>query len=172
MSVVQIIPFETKWSADFARLNYEWIARYFTIEKHDREILDNPQKWVIEPGGQIFMAVDDGTAAGTVALIPASEGVLELTKMAVSPAFQGRGIASLLMQQCIDHAQDLGTQTIFLETHSSLTAALSLYKKFGFVETPGDPESQYARADVRMEYTLALQERADCPGLTTTKSQP
>ena len=151
----EIVDFTDRWAADFARLNYEWIDRYFTIEKHDREILDHPREAVIEPGGQIFMAITDGIAAGTVALIPAGNGVLELTKMAVSPAFQGLGIANLLMQRSIDHGRDLGTQTIFLETHSSLEAALSLYKKFGFEQTPVDPESQYARADVRMELILS-----------------
>ena len=43
---------------------------------------------------EIYMAVVSGLAAGTVALIPAGDGILELTKMAVSPAFQGMGIGS------------------------------------------------------------------------------
>ena len=105
MSTVEVVEFESKYASDFARLNYEWIEKYFAVEKHDREILDDPQTWVIEPGGQIFMAIVDGRAAGTVALIPSDEGALELTKMAVSPDYQGRGLGDLLMQACVDHAQ-------------------------------------------------------------------
>jgi ribosomal protein S18 acetylase RimI-like enzyme len=152
--LVEVVEFSDEWAADFAQLNYEWIEKFFSVERHDREILDNPQKYVIEPGGQIFMAVCDGDAVGTVALITAGDGVLELTKMAVSPEFQGRGIANHLMRACIDHARTVGTQIVFLESHRSLQTALALYRKFGFVETPADPNSEYARADIRMELAI------------------
>jgi len=151
MANVEIVEFSDEWAEDFASLNYEWIEKYFTVEKHDREILDDPKRLVIDPGGQIFMAIVAGLAAGTVALIPASAGVMELTKMAVSPEFQGMGIANHLMARCIKYAADNGTGRIFLESHRSLQPALALYRKFGFVEVPIDPHSEYARADIRME---------------------
>ena len=152
MGRVDIVEFDAQWAADFARLNYEWIEEYFAVEKHDREILDDPQRWVIEPGGQIFMAIVDGRAAGTVAMIPAGDGIIELTKMAVSPAFQGRGIGDMLMEYCIAYARERGdVQTVFLESHTKLSPALNLYRKHGFVEVPGDPNSLYERADIRME---------------------
>jgi len=151
---VEIVEFEPRFAADFGRLNYEWIEKYFTVERHDREILDHPQEYVIERGGRIFMAVADGKAVGTVALIPADEGVLELTKMGVSPDFRGRGISNLLMQACIEHAVGTGTRTVFLESHRKLGPAIALYRKFGFEETPLDPNSEYARADIRMELAI------------------
>lgn len=151
---MKIVKFNEDWAPDFGRLNYEWIEKYFAIEKHDREILDEPYRSVIEPGGQIFMAVDGSTAAGTVALIPAGDGVLELTKMAVSPEYQGRGIANLLMEACVEHAVSISTRVVFLESHRSLQPALALYRKFGFIEVPTDPNSEYARADIRMERTF------------------
>ncbi|MGB7200655.1 MAG: GNAT family N-acetyltransferase [Pyrinomonadaceae bacterium] len=152
--LVEVVEFSDEWAADFAQLNYEWIEKFFSVERHDREILDNPQKYVIEPGGQIFMAVCDGEAVGTVALITAGDGVFELTKMAVSPEFQGRGIANHLMTACIDHARAARVRNIFLESHQSLQPALALYRKFGFIETPTDPNSEYARADIRMELAI------------------
>jgi|SRR5580765_7495300 len=148
---IEIVNFCDKWAEDFASLNYEWIEKYFTVEQHDREILDDPKKWVIDPGGQIFMAIASGLAAGTVALIPAGEGVLELTKMAVAPEFQGMGIGDKLMERCVGYAKDRGTRIVFLESSKSLQPALSLYRKYGFVEVPGDPNSLYSRADIRME---------------------
>lgn len=152
--LVEVVEFTDEFAADFARLNYEWIEKYFAAEQHDREILDDPQRHVITPGGQIFMALVDGKAAGTVAMIPSGDYVLELTKMAVSPEFQGRGIANHLMRACIDLARARGTQIVFLESHRSLQPALALYRKFGFVETPRDPNSEYARADIRMELAI------------------
>jgi len=151
---IEIVEFETIYAADFARLNYEWIEKYFTVEKHDREILDDPQQWVIAPGGQIFMAIVDGRVAGTVAMIPAGKGVLELTKMAVAPEFRGQSVGESLMRRSIEYAGSAGAEMIFLESHSELGPALSLYRKFGFVDTPPDPDSLYARADVRMQLAI------------------
>ncbi len=152
---VEIVEFSDQWAADFAALNYEWIEELFSVEKHDREILDDPQKFVIEPGGQIFMAVVDGDPVGTVAMIPAGHGVFELTKMAVSPKFQGNGIANYLMRACIDFAERQRADSVFLESHRKLQPALVLYRKFGFVEVPTDPNSEYARADIRMELAIS-----------------
>lgn len=151
---VEIVEFAPEFADDFGRLNYEWIEKYFAVERHDREILDHPQEYIIDRGGRIFMAVADGNAVGTVALIPARDGVLELTKMGVSPEFRGQGIANLLMQACIEHARQAAPCTIFLESSRILEPAITLYRKFGFVETPTDPNSEYARADIRMELAI------------------
>jgi ribosomal protein S18 acetylase RimI-like enzyme len=148
---LEIIDFSEDWTKDFAALNYEWIEKYFAVEQHDREILDRPRECIIDPGGQIFMAIFDGQAAGTVALIPSAEDVMELTKMAVSPNFQGLGIGSKLMARCVEFAKERGVKIVFLESNRKLTPALNLYRKFGFVEVPEDPDSFYSRADIRME---------------------
>lgn len=155
---IDIVEFSDEWAADFAALNYEWIEKYFTVEQHDREILDNPRKYVIDLGGQIFMAVSGGQTAGTAAMIPANDAVVELTKMAVSPSFHRLGIGGKLMALSIEWAKERGFKTIFLETNSRLSPALSLYSKFGFIEVPGDPDSLYTRADVRMELSITHNE--------------
>ncbi|HKX83665.1 MAG TPA: GNAT family N-acetyltransferase [Pyrinomonadaceae bacterium] len=152
---VEIVEFRNDLAGDFAALNYEWIEKYFTVEQHDREILDDPQKWVIDPGGMIFFAVANGRAVGTVAMIPAGDNTLELTKMAVAPDARGLGVGDLLMAASVDYAKDSGAKTVWLESHTKLSPAISLYRKHGFVEVPGDPNSLYARADIRME--LAIQ---------------
>lgn len=151
---VEVVDFRDELAIDFASLNYQWIESEFSVEQHDREILDDPRKWVIEPGGQIFFALVDGTAAGTVALIPSADGVFELTKMAVSPEFRGQGIGDRLMEKCVKFAAETGAKSIWLESHTKLAPALSLYRKFGFVETPPDPNSLYQRADIRMELAI------------------
>ena len=151
---VEVVDFRDELAIDFASLNYQWIESEFSVEQHDREILDDPRKWVIEPGGQIFFALVDGTAAGTVALIPSADGVFELTKMAVSPEFRGQGIGDRLMEKCVKFAAETGAKSIWLESHTKLAPAISLYRKYGFVETPPDPNSLYQRADIRMELAI------------------
>ena len=151
---VEIIDFSDEWAEDFAALNYEWIDKFFTAENHDREILDNPREFVIDLGGQIFMAKVAGLAAGTVAMIPSGDRAMELTKMAVSPEFQGMGIGDKLIGKCVEYAKEKAIQTIWLESHTKLAPALNLYRKHGFVEVPGDPNSLYSRADIRMELAI------------------
>lgn len=154
MDEIEILEFSDEFAAAFAELNYEWIEKYFSVERHDREILDDPRGAVIEPGGQIFMAVVGGEPAGTVAMIPAAEGVFELTKMAVAPRFQGRGLGDKLIEQSLEFARDQKAASVFLESHRSLQPALAMYRKHGFVEVPTDPNSEYARADIRMVIEL------------------
>lgn len=152
---IRVVTFDEHFAADFARLNYRWIEEHFSIEPHDRELLDAPLEQIVEPGGEVFFAVADGAVAGTVAMVRSDANTYELTKMAVDPSFQGRGIANHLMKACIELAFKNGASTIFLETNSKLPPAVALYRKFGFVETPLDPDSQYSRADVRMELAIA-----------------
>ncbi len=154
-SEIKIVGFDDKFALAFAELNYAWISEHFTVEEHDREILDHPFNVIVEPGGEVFFAVtDDGQVVGTAAMINAGNGVFELTKMAVDPAFQGKGIANGLMDACIEFARSKSASRIFLETNSKLPVAVRLYHKFGFVDTPLDPGSQYERANVRMELAL------------------
>lgn len=154
MEEIKIVSYDPAFDSAFAELNYRWIAEHFTIEPHDREILDDPRGAVIDTGGEVFFAVLGSVVVGTVAMVRCDPTLFELTKMAVAPRYQGRGIANLLMQACIGFAREKGADTIFLETNSKLPAAIGLYKKFGFEHTPLDPNSQYSRANVRMELAL------------------
>ncbi len=152
---IQIVGFSHAYALAFAELNYRWISEHFTVEEHDREILNHPFKVIVEPGGEVFFAVtDDGQVVGTAAMIKANDDLFELSKMAVDPAFQGKGISNALMDACIEFARSRNASTIFLETNAKLPAALGLYNKYGFVHTPLDPNSEYSRANVRMELDL------------------
>lgn len=151
---VKIVEFSDALAPDFARLNYQWIERYFRIEDHDRKLLDAPFESIIRPGGQIFFAIANDKAAGTAAMLRFDEETFELAKMAVAPEFQGCGIANLLMEACIDFARGRLARRIFLETNSKLDAALGLYRKYGFAETALDPDSHYSRVNVRMELAI------------------
>lgn len=156
LPVVEIIEFDERYADDFGRLNYEWIAKSYTVEKHDREILDHPLKTIIQPGGQIFFTLVDGVAAGTVALIPMGADDLELTKMAVDPKFRGLGLGDRLMEACIEWGKRTHKKALVLESNTRQLAAINLYRKYGFVEIPLDPNSEYQRANIRMEKRLAV----------------
>ena len=86
-------------------MNIEWLEKYFYVEEHDREVLNNAKTHIIDKGGYIFFALYKGEVAGTFALMNEEEGY-ELSKMAVSPKFQGLKIGQQLMQYSIHFARN------------------------------------------------------------------
>ena len=140
----------------FRQLNEAWITRFFVLEAKDEATLGDPQKYILQPGGQILFAQRAAELVGCCALMRLAPDSFEVAKMAVTESAQGHGIGHLLMQAAIDLARNLGARRLYLETNSKLAAALGLYASFGFRLIPEDAlaPSPYARADVRMELLL------------------
>lgn len=151
---IRIVTFDDRYAKDFADLNYQWIAESYGIEEHDHDQLDNPREAIIETGGEIFFAVADDQVVGTVAMIRMDSDDFELAKMAVNPEFRGRKIGDLLMDASVAFAKAKNANSIILESNTKQAAAISLYRKHGFVEIPLDPNSQFARANIRMHLTV------------------
>lgn len=150
---MEIVDFRPEHGPAFKTLNAAWISRHFVIEDKDREVLDDPQGKILAAGGRIFMAMEDGSAVGCVALIRMADGGFEVAKMTVAEEMRGTGLGRALMQRCIDAAQAAGAPRLYLETNSSLGPALGLYRAMGFTDLP-PRETPYARADVWMERRL------------------
>ncbi len=152
--IIEFSPESALHARAFRELNEEWLRKYFVIESHDREMLENPVEYIIEPGGCIFLAELGTEIVGTCALIYSSPGVFELAKMAVTERAQGRQIGKRLAMVIIERAVSLGAKSIFLESNSKLTPALNLYRKLGFRFEDPPQSSEYARADVYMKLEL------------------
>jgi len=152
---VRIVDFAPHLRGDFARLNLEWLERWFVVEPIDREVLENPEKNILEGGGHVLFALLSDSqgerVVGTVALLHEGAGVYELTKMAVAPDARGHGIGRQLLRAAVGVFTRLGGRELFLESSSKLLPALRLYESAGFVHRPAPrPGSHYARADVYM----------------------
>jgi GNAT superfamily N-acetyltransferase len=148
---VMIEPYRASWRDAFRRLNERWLRRYFEIEDVDARVLADPETHILAGGGRVLFATIGGEPVGTCALLRERAGLFELTKMAVDPGWQGRGIGARLLQAAIDAFHALGGGTLFLESSSRLGPALRLYERAGFERQPGvRPGSHYARADVYM----------------------
>lgn len=95
-----------------------------------------------QPGRRAyFIAADEGgTVLGGVgvAAFAAIDHCAEIQKLYLSDAAKGRGLSKLLMREAEDFARSAGYTTLYLETHTNLTAALGLYEKLGFrqIERP------------------------------------
>lgn len=154
MTDIKILDFEKKYTSYFKNINLEWLEDYFYVEDYDYKILSEPLKYIIEPGGHIFFASVNDKIVGTAALIPSDDNSFELSKMGVLKNHRGLKVGDQLMQSCIDFSARKGKATLWLESNRKLKPALSLYKKYGFEETPLNSETPYERCDIRMAITL------------------
>jgi putative acetyltransferase len=146
--------FITGDEAAFRDINLEWIERFFVVEDKDRETLNNPKKYFLDPGGAIFMAMDGDDPVGAVALIVMGGGSVELSKMGVRPAAQGKGVGRKLIAAAVNRAREMGMMRVYIETNSILAAAIKLYHEAGFVPLKERIPTPYARADVQLELLL------------------
>lgn len=150
--VLEILDFEPAHQTWFEKLNRQWIEQYFWMEPVDVEVLQHPDKTIIEKGGAILMASIDGAIAGTVALKFVEQGVYEFTKMAVDEKYRGQKIGKALGESAIEKAKKLGARKIILYSNTILTPAIELYRKLGFLEVPVD--GPYKRSNIKMELIL------------------
>jgi putative acetyltransferase len=155
-SLVQYRSFQPGDEASFLRLNEEWIMRYFVLEDKDREVLGDPVKYILSPGGRIIFATIEDEPVGCCALAPIEPGVCEVAKMAVTESCRGRGIGRKILLAIIAQARQMGAHRLYLETNSNLPSATHLYASVGFQHVPPErlKPSLYARADVFMEKLL------------------
>lgn len=150
---IELIDYSEKYAANFHDLNIEWLEKYFYVEPHDKEVLQNPQEYIIGNDGYIFFARFNGEIVGTVALINEKE-CYELSKMAVSPKYQGLKIGQKLMDKCIQFSKEQGWEKIMLYSNRILTPAINLYRKVGFEEVELEKDVYYERADIKMVLKL------------------
>ncbi|MDN3638239.1 GNAT family N-acetyltransferase [Simiduia curdlanivorans] len=139
--------------AAFSALKYAWIERFFSIEASDRKMLERPA-WIIEQGGYVLTLTSGDEVVGCCALLKGDGQHFELAKMAVTPAYQGRGLSHLLMEAAIAQAKAVDAQALDLLTSSTLTRAIGLYQRYGFITLPAKCHPDYSRCDVVMQLDL------------------
>lgn len=102
----------------FRTLNEEWIVRFFSLEEEDRKLLGDPENTILRRGGHIFMAWRGEESVGCLALLPAGNGIYELSKMAVLPGLRNHGIGHQLLAHAIREARLLGAVSLsWRQTH-------------------------------------------------------
>ena len=152
---VEIVPYQDKYQTAFRSLNEEWISAYFKMEAADYKALDHPKEYILNKGGQIFVALYNNEPVGVCALIKMNDPDydFELAKMAVSPKVQGNNIGWLLAQKIIAAAKHAGAGNIYLESNTALKPAINLYHKLGFKKVFGRA-TPYERCNIQMELNL------------------
>jgi len=148
---ISIIPFKSQYAQDFARLNMQWLQKYFVVEPHDATLLASCEETIINKGGFIFFAQIDKKIVETFALLKIEKAIYELGKMAVDPDFQGRQIEQYLMTFCIEFAIGQKWEKLILYSNRILKNAIHIYEKYQFKEIELEENMPYQRSNIKME---------------------
>lgn len=152
--MISIETFKPEFAAAFKALNVAWIEQFFAMEAGDYKALDHPQDYILDKGGEIFVALSGREVIGVCAMIKVNDTEYELAKMAVGEQARGKGAGLLLGEAAIAWARQKGAQHIVLDSNKRLEAAIKLYYKLGF--KPLDMvRSPYQRSDIQMILELS-----------------
>ncbi len=104
-----------------------------SFQNFEQELASLPGRYA-PPSGRLLLARCDGAFVGCVALRQIGDGLCEMKRLFVQPAFQGKGIGKALAQAIIEEARRIGYKRMRLDT--VLEPAKSLYRSLGFREIP------------------------------------
>lgn len=97
------------------------------FQSFEEELASLPGKYT-----GIWFAEVDGELAGVAALRPWVEGIGEMKRLYVRPAFQGRGLGKALAETVADACREAGYRALRLDTLPSMASAIALYRAMGF----------------------------------------
>ena len=156
---LSILDYTDAHAAAFHDINAQWIESMFVLEDHDRHVLTHPREVILDPGGVILLVSSKVHGiVGACALMKASDGVFELTKMGILETARGLKAGEFLLRAVLERAAMMGMTTLYLLTSSKCEVAIHLYEKNGFVHDAAimrDYGATYARCDVAMSYPIA-----------------
>ncbi|WP_456416343.1 GNAT family N-acetyltransferase [Thiolapillus sp.] len=100
----------------------------------DEEVLCMSRHYGRNSNRIYLVATRDGQAVGGggIAAFNGSSTICELRKLFLLAESRGQGLGEALALKCLAHAKAMGYTQCYLDTLSSMKAAISLYEKLGF----------------------------------------
>jgi ribosomal protein S18 acetylase RimI-like enzyme len=106
------------------------------FQSFDKELAGLPGDYS-PPNGRLLVAEHEGKIAGCVALHKLSDGVCEMKRLYVRPAFRGKALGRALAERVIEEARAIGYTQMRLDTVvGKMDSAIALYRRLGFREIP------------------------------------
>jgi ribosomal protein S18 acetylase RimI-like enzyme len=88
------------------------------------------------PRGRLLLAFHEDQAAGCVALRELEDGVCEMKRLYVRPAFRDLHAGRALVEAILREAREIGYARMRLDTVPAMERARALYRRLGFREIP------------------------------------
>lgn len=100
----------------------------------DPEVEALHRHYLAARGGRYLVAEAGGRVLGGagIAALDGEPGTCELKKLFLLPEARGRGLGLRLARACLAFAREAGYQACYLDSLSSMTAAIALYRRLGF----------------------------------------
>ena len=108
-------------------------ASYLVLQDYDEELRHLESKYG-PPRSRLILALENGEAAGSIALKEMDAERCELKRLYVRPAFRGRGLGRALTEMIVAAAREIGYREMLLDTLPFLQSAQRLYRSVGFRE--------------------------------------
>lgn len=105
---------------------------------------------------RIWIVEKDGTVAGSIAIVEASEQDAQLRWLLLHPDLRGHGIGRILIEEAISFCKANDYSRIFLWTVSALTAAAKLYRLTGFQLAEETARELWGAVVIEQRYDLNL----------------
>ncbi|PKB64471.1 MAG: hypothetical protein BZY80_02650 [SAR202 cluster bacterium Io17-Chloro-G2] len=136
---------------DFAQ-GFEREVGGYVQESLNDDLADIDSSYMDDPANHFWVADEDGEVKGMVGVQRRSDQDAELRRMSVASTARRRGVGLMLLETVEAFCLERGHQRIQLTTVNLLTAAIAMYRRFGF-ELTG--EESYGRMSAQ-HYTKDL----------------
>lgn len=114
---------ESVWFIETASFSKPWSLPSFREEILAKDALNFV---ILDPAPE-----KDGSVIAYICL-RLTDNEMSVLKIAVAPAWRGRGIGTWLLSRALGLAREKGARISYLEVRPSNLAALALYRKLGF----------------------------------------
>lgn len=114
-----------------------WLGINLCFQNYEQEVAQLPGEYA-SPSGRLWLARDDqDAAAGCAALRSLGDGICEMKRLYVRPAFRGQRLGWQLAELVVSEARVIGYERIRLDTlPGKMDRAIAMYRTLGFKDIP------------------------------------